>query len=188
MFERYTEQARRAIFFARRDALLRGESSITPAHLLIGLSFDEDSRANLIGDLKNKLCNQLLSTFNMPLQPCSNIPYSAKPDIPLSQESKNALAYAALEADRAWKNSIDTDSLLCGLMRFSNEASQGLATTGTTLSQLRARAKGTSRQSLATTAQEATIVLGRKLKVFFPVLIAVIIALAAGLLISFFHR
>jgi hypothetical protein len=91
MFERYTEQARRAIFFARREALLRGESSITPVHLLLGLSMDEDSLANSIGDLKNKLCDQLLLTFNTPMRPCRNIPYSEKPDIPLNQESKNAL-------------------------------------------------------------------------------------------------
>jgi ATP-dependent Clp protease ATP-binding subunit ClpA len=187
MFKRYTEQARRAIFFARQEALIRGESAITPVHLLLGLSTDEDSLANSIANLKDKLCNQLLLTFNTPLRPCSAVQYSAKPNIPLNQDSKNVLAYAVQEADRAWKNLIDTDSLLCGLMRFPNDASRGLEAAGITLAHLRARAKSTHHQSTNRIIQEAAIVLGRRLKVFIPVLIAVIVALAAGLLISLFH-
>jgi ATP-dependent Clp protease ATP-binding subunit ClpC len=41
MFEKWTEKARRAIFFARYDALQLGGKSIEPEHLLLGL-FRED--------------------------------------------------------------------------------------------------------------------------------------------------
>ncbi len=37
MFERYTEDARKAIFYARYEASLLGSSEITTAHLLLGL-------------------------------------------------------------------------------------------------------------------------------------------------------
>jgi hypothetical protein len=73
-------------------------------------------------------------------------------------------------------------------MRFPNDASRGLESAGITLTQLRVRAKNTHHQSANRIIQEAAIVLGRKLKVFIPVLIAVIVALAAGLLIGLFHR
>jgi ATP-dependent Clp protease ATP-binding subunit ClpC len=37
MFERYTEKARRVIFFARYEALQYGSSVIAPEHVLLGL-------------------------------------------------------------------------------------------------------------------------------------------------------
>ena len=37
MFERYTEAARRALFFARYEASQLGSISIEPEHLLLGL-------------------------------------------------------------------------------------------------------------------------------------------------------
>ena len=50
MFERYTEKARRVIFFARYEASLLGSGYIEPEHLLLGL-FREDKAvsAKLIG-------------------------------------------------------------------------------------------------------------------------------------------
>ena len=37
MFERYTEKARRVIFFARYEASLAGSQTIEPTHLLLGI-------------------------------------------------------------------------------------------------------------------------------------------------------
>ncbi|HWW85002.1 MAG TPA: Clp protease N-terminal domain-containing protein, partial [Vicinamibacterales bacterium] len=37
MFERYTEIARRSLFFARYEASQLGSTSIAPEHLLLGL-------------------------------------------------------------------------------------------------------------------------------------------------------
>jgi ATP-dependent Clp protease ATP-binding subunit ClpC len=37
MFERYTEKARRVIFFARYEALQYGSPVIAPEHILLGL-------------------------------------------------------------------------------------------------------------------------------------------------------
>jgi ATP-dependent Clp protease ATP-binding subunit ClpA len=41
MFERYTEHARRALFFSREEATLQGAASIEPGHLLLGLIREE---------------------------------------------------------------------------------------------------------------------------------------------------
>jgi hypothetical protein len=40
MFERFTQRARRAIFFARLEASKTGSNAISPAHLLLGLMYE----------------------------------------------------------------------------------------------------------------------------------------------------
>lgn len=141
MFERYTEQARRAIYFARREAVLRGAGAISPAHLVLGLSFDEDSRANLIAGLKDKLGSELPTLLATPLHPCSTIAYTAKPDIPLTDDSKKVLAYAAMESERVCRFLIDTDDLLCGILRFRNAGSIALGSAEISLSHARRASK-----------------------------------------------
>jgi ATP-dependent Clp protease ATP-binding subunit ClpC len=141
MFERYTEQARRAIYFARLEAIHRRADAITPAHMLLGISFDEDSRANSIAALKDNLCGTLSMSLNIPQRPCTSIPYSTKTEIPLSDDAKKTLAYAALEAGWSWHHRLDTDDLLCGLLRFPNEVSEALRPVGVTLQTVRAASK-----------------------------------------------
>ena len=43
MFERYTERARRVIFFARYEASLAGTEAIEPEHLLLGIAREDKS-------------------------------------------------------------------------------------------------------------------------------------------------
>ena len=62
MFERYTEQAKRAIENARNEAATRGAEHIAPSHLLLGLSQDESSRAAQIAALKGRLSGFLAGT------------------------------------------------------------------------------------------------------------------------------
>ena len=52
MFERYTECAKRAIFFARYEAQQVGAKKIDTEHLLLGLLHDSQSRGNLLFGLK----------------------------------------------------------------------------------------------------------------------------------------
>jgi ATP-dependent Clp protease ATP-binding subunit ClpC len=46
MFERYTEKARRVIFFARHEASTFGSKTIAPEHLLLGLVREDKTLAN----------------------------------------------------------------------------------------------------------------------------------------------
>ena len=48
MFERYTEKARRAIFFARYEASQFGRSQIETEHLLLGVLREDKSLRNQI--------------------------------------------------------------------------------------------------------------------------------------------
>ena len=51
MFERYREDARRAIFFARWEAQQSGAAYIEPEHLLLNLTHDADAKANQLFSL-----------------------------------------------------------------------------------------------------------------------------------------
>ena len=125
MFERYTEQARRAIFFARYTAAHQRAERITAAHLLIGLCWEGKVLTSEIGSLKGRipeLC--ALLGLQWPFGTASKKQLHA--EMPLDNNSKIALAYAAEEAGQDGQFWIDTDHLLRGLLRFPNEACTAL--------------------------------------------------------------
>ena len=142
MFERYTEQARRAIFFARLVARHQGAERITPAHLLAGLTWEGKTRADAVGSLKDNAVD-LWSAVGIPHLPTAARPYlgMSEPDISLNQDGKKALAHAADEAKRDWQYWIDTDHLLRGLLRSSNEASDAIQSLPLDLETARAASK-----------------------------------------------
>ena len=125
MFERYAGHARRAVFFARFEAIHRRATEISTAHLLLGLSWDEDSRAVLSVPLKDKLVD-ICTLLGIPHRPCTEVPYDRNVNIHLDKESKMALTYAAEEAELDRQPRIDTDHLLRGLLRFPNQACTAL--------------------------------------------------------------
>jgi len=115
MFERYTERARRVIFFARYEASQLGSRTIETEHLLLGLI-----REN------NGLTGQLLLRSKVdPEEVRSEIEartrvrekISTSVEIPLSVESKRVLAYAAEEAEKMFHKYIGTEHVLLGLLR-----------------------------------------------------------------------
>jgi hypothetical protein len=114
MFERYTEKARRTIFFAKYEAAHFGSPCIETEHLLLGL-LREDLR------LFRRL--QLNVDYESIHQEVTKHTHIEKPkaatygDLPLSDESKRALRYGAEEADRLGHKHIDTQHLLLGLLR-----------------------------------------------------------------------
>jgi hypothetical protein len=111
MFERYTEKARRVIFFARYEASSYGSPYIRSEHLLLGLLREDKS-------LKRWLPNTDYLTLrrnideNLPKLP----PTSTAVDLPLSGESKHILKRALDEADRLAHRHIGTEHLLLGLL------------------------------------------------------------------------
>ena len=113
MFERYTEKARRAIFFARYEASQFGGQFIDTSHLLLGLL--REDRLRLAGLLRD---DELFENAAVLLGlEASAEKVSTTVDIPLSHEAKRALAYAAEEATRLRHSHIGTDHLLLGLLR-----------------------------------------------------------------------
>lgn len=114
MFERYTDHAKRAIFFARYEAQQFGSKRIEPAHLLLGLLYDSQSSANLLFRLiQHANCFRVKIEREYP--PVTPLPQTA--ELPLSNPNKRVLAYAAEEASRLGSEPIDTQHLILGMLR-----------------------------------------------------------------------
>src|SRR5882672_6287265 len=118
MFERYTEMARRVIFFARYEASQFGASMIEPEHLLLGLSREDKP---LFGRFLTDSKQSLESIREQIKQRSSSkdwIPTSV--ELPLAPDTKQALFYAHEESDRLGDRHIGTEHLLLGLMRLEH--------------------------------------------------------------------
>jgi hypothetical protein len=113
MFERYSEAARRSIFFARGEAGRAGSAFIDAEHLLLGLlQADPDLLAgNASPDDLEALCAELAPPVGQAL-PDSQ-------DLPISHELKRVLAYGAEEAEKLKQRTIGTRHLVLGLLRES---------------------------------------------------------------------
>jgi hypothetical protein len=114
MFERYTEKARRVIFFARYEASSFGTQYIDTDHLLLGLLREDKSlfREVLLNVDYESARNDMVKALGPNIK---TIPTSV--DLPLNEDAKHALKYAAEEADRLNTKPIDTEHLLLGLSR-----------------------------------------------------------------------
>jgi ATP-dependent Clp protease ATP-binding subunit ClpC len=114
MFERFSESARRAIFFARREALQSGSSQIEAMDLLLGILQEE---SDLIPGADAEILRREIKGANH-----RRLPKSAETDISLSEEAKETLAAAAEEADGLGHRAVGTAHLLLGLLRESKLA------------------------------------------------------------------
>ncbi len=117
MFERYTESARRVIFFARYEASQLGDTYIETQHLLLGLTHED---ASLLLDFISQeqalsIRQQIESEAAVRNQGQPKLPTSV--DLPLSNESKRVLAYSAEEAERLRDRHIGVEHMLLGLLR-----------------------------------------------------------------------
>jgi len=112
MFERYTEKARRAIFFARYEASQFGSPYIETEHLLLGLLREDKTLGKMLGSHSvGAIRKQIKARTPAPEKVSTSV------DLPLSQECKRVLGYAAEEAERASDGHIRSGHLLLGLMR-----------------------------------------------------------------------
>lgn len=146
MFERYTEAARRVIFYARIEANHRDDTAISAEHLLLGLTWEmRSSLADMIP--LNDLAVDLRAGMGVPHLPITAHPYLRDRTIPLDAAAKKALAYGAKEADRDNQYWIECDHLLRGLLRFPNEAAEALGESGITLQGVRTPAKECRRRN-----------------------------------------
>src|SRR5271154_1247723 len=114
MFERYTEKARRVIFFARYEASQVGNPYIESEHLLIGLL--RESGHELRRYLGSRVSAEELRA-EIAASTLRREPTSTSVDLPLTNECKRILAYAAEEAARLVHQHIGTEHLLLGILR-----------------------------------------------------------------------
>jgi len=114
MFDRYTEKARRVIFFARYEAAQHGSPFIETEHLLLGLLREGKpfvSRFLKAFDSVDKIQREVLGHI------VDRPRLASTADIPLSQEVKNIIqALAVQEAERMNQKNIGPEHLLLGLL------------------------------------------------------------------------
>jgi ATP-dependent Clp protease ATP-binding subunit ClpC len=133
MFERYTEKARRVIFFARYEASQFGSPYIESEHLLLGIIREDKGLTHrFLPSGAESIRKQVES------QTTAGEKTSTSVDLPVSNESKRVLAYAAEEAERLAHKHIGTEHLLLGLLREKKcFAAQILTERGVQLSEVR---------------------------------------------------
>jgi lipoprotein-releasing system ATP-binding protein len=133
MFERYTEKARRVIFFARYEASAFGSSEITTEHLLLGLLREEEGLIQEITGVSPEVIRvRIAKNVSGKERAATSI------ELPLSQECKRILAYGAEEAERLRHRHIGTKHLFLGILREDSAfATQVLRQNGVTLEAVR---------------------------------------------------
>ena len=113
MFEKYTEKARRVIFFARYEASELRSEAIEPHHLLLGLIREDKQLFTRFNNLTS--LDTLVRRIRETAGPGAKL--SASVDIPLSGEAKRVMSYAADESKKLNHGYIGTEHLLLGLLR-----------------------------------------------------------------------
>ncbi len=117
MFERYTEKARRVIFFARYEASQFGSPRIETEHLLLGLLREDKALTHRflrgpapVEDIRKQIEANTVVREKV----------STSVDMPVSEEAKRVLFYAGEEAEHLSHKHIGTEHLLLGLLREEN--------------------------------------------------------------------
>ena len=115
MFEKFNEKARRALFFARYEASKLGSRVIETEHILLGvLREGEETVAELFRrfhvkpeEIRREVEGERVFVERI----------SSTAELPLSEESKKILAYAAHEAESMLHPAVGSEHLLVGILR-----------------------------------------------------------------------
>jgi len=152
MFERYTEHARRVIFFGRYEASQFGSDLIEPEHFLLGLLREDASLMNRFVPGAFAEVRKQIESENPPRPKIST-----NADLPLSHSAKRVLAYGIEEAERMNHSRIGTEHLLLGLLRTPSLAARILEARGVRLEVARERIvrSGVSAEPRPLTPEEA---------------------------------
>jgi ATP-dependent Clp protease ATP-binding subunit ClpA len=129
MFERYTESARRVLFFSRYEASQFGSLEIGTEHLLLGLIRESKglvgrvlaqshvSLESIRKDTEQRLTSGERSTSGR---------ISTSVELPFDTDAREALQQAAHAADLLRHNYIGTEHLLLGLLRTEGSAAASI--------------------------------------------------------------
>jgi ATP-dependent Clp protease ATP-binding subunit ClpA len=138
MFERYTEKARRAIFFARFEASQYGSHTIEPEHLLLGILREDCSAIQKHVPKESNLASEIREEIEKRITRAERV--STSVEMPLSIESKRALKLAAETSEQLGHRTVDTEHFLVGLLLVEKSmAAQILMARGLTASAVRSQ-------------------------------------------------
>ena len=114
MFEKYTEKARRVIFFARYEASQLGSGTIDTEHLLLGLIREDKKLARFFPKGEASFENVRKAVES---QARLREKISTSIDIPLCNEAKKVLNNASEESEILGHKYVGTEHILLGLLR-----------------------------------------------------------------------
>nr|WP_320133292.1 ATP-dependent Clp protease ATP-binding subunit [uncultured Holophaga sp.] len=119
MFEKFTEKARRVMFFARYEASQFGAESIQSGHLLLGLLREAEKTSTQLLERMGVQTNQLRDRLIASLTPRDRkvVPSSTSIDIPMEEEVKRILQYATQESAKLNHKHVGAEHLLLGMLR-----------------------------------------------------------------------
>jgi len=146
MWQRFTERARRVVFYAQEEAGRLGENYVSTEHLLLGLVRESESMAGRILDRMGVSLGRIRSEIERQVTRGDN---KASQDMQLTPRAKRVIDLAYDEARQLNDNYIGTEHLLLGLIREG----EGLA--GRVLAKLNVDLETTRRELLAMKDSEA---------------------------------
>jgi len=118
VFEKFTEKARRVMFFARYEASQFGADSIQSGHLLLGLLRESEKASMTLLERLGVNTARLRDRLNSEMAPPGGVasPTSTAVDIPMEEEVKRILQHAAHESSRLNAKHVGAEHLLLGMM------------------------------------------------------------------------
>jgi len=111
MFERYTERARQLIPLARYEAAQVGSTTIETEHFLLALILDSNLTSRFLRTSSEVIRKEIERRITIREKVSTSV------DLPISNECKRILAYAAEEAERLNHGHIGTEHMLLGILR-----------------------------------------------------------------------
>jgi uncharacterized protein (TIGR02246 family) len=115
MFERYTKNARRVVFFARYEASEYGSAYIETEHMLLGLLREDPflmTKCLKPGAQGTEIRTEIEKHITRHERISTSV------EVPLTDESKKILELAAEESKRLGQRHIGTEHLLLGMLRM----------------------------------------------------------------------
>ncbi|MGA3294352.1 MAG: Clp protease N-terminal domain-containing protein [Candidatus Acidiferrales bacterium] len=135
MFERYTQDARRAIFLARDEAMRYGSPYIESEHFLLAVVRENEALWIRVAGGRGSL-----ESLPKEIEARTTLgnPTSGPVDVPLSADSKKILLLAAEEAGELGHTQVRLEHFLLGILRIDQcVAAQILQAHGVTIGALR---------------------------------------------------
>jgi ATP-dependent Clp protease ATP-binding subunit ClpC len=124
MFERYTESARRALFFARYEVSLVGATSIEPEHLLVGAARAAKGGVATILEDSGLSADGIRQEIAAGSAPPEEVPMSL--EVPFSASMQRVLHFSAEEADALAHGYIGIEHLLLGVLRIEGSTAAAI--------------------------------------------------------------
>jgi len=119
VFEKFTEKARRVMFFARYEASQFGSESIQSGHLLLGLLRESEKTSTQLLERMGVQTSTLRERLVAALTPKDRkiTPSSTSIDIPMEEEVKHILQHATAESAKLNHKHVGAEHLLLGMLK-----------------------------------------------------------------------